>query len=697
MFYSTTILTKKGPLSSIWLAAHTPPRLTKTMISTLDIPSSITQILSPPAPMALRLSSNLMLGVVRIFSRKMKYLVRDSEEAVMRVRMFAEKGRGIDLKGGGKGGGGIDVMTIGVMDGEDVWGEIEGKRGVGGGWGLEDGGGFRAREGDITIREWEGGLGGDWGELEGMEVEREGGWDGEGGLVFTPEVARGISEGRVSSVEVFRGVSSGGSVGGGEVLDFSEGGSLRRESGGVGAGVDAGDGGTPGGLLEVEEVGERPRFSLESEGVGGRRGEEVAVQVLDDLEMRDEVEVGGGTPGRRFSLADEVGDDNQQVQQGDRNQTEQAGLNQIRDEDDENVENEGDRRNVSPRKHARPRARKRKIGEIADIIDEETELPSRVIREGLADTSDIVVGPNTRRKETTGGKRARTRDQQVPTSYDGQQSQQRPEVLLANLVPGFGESEELGEIFRQCYQPKFNILTGENKIDKDTRIDEEENEEDAVIPQRNLEDIEKMRSPRAAEDIPPPMLDDDLQPPEFQGLVTPPSKQMSMGQPDSLPQALSASTPQQAFSTPSQNLDISPPKDLIPSTTDDADVPPDTQQSIVQEGQVTLAVVAATPATVPEGEEADSDSISIRTQKMGEFLRNKCDGGEGEGRGMMNYTEKMKDEENNSRRTAARTFYELLNLANRNYVALKQEKAFGDIEVRAKESLGNLLAKVTIV
>lgn len=40
----------------------------------------------PEVPMALRLSGSLLLGVVRIYSRKVNYLYHDCNEAVTRMR-----------------------------------------------------------------------------------------------------------------------------------------------------------------------------------------------------------------------------------------------------------------------------------------------------------------------------------------------------------------------------------------------------------------------------------------------------------------------------------------------------------------------------------------------------------------------------------------------------------------------------------
>jgi hypothetical protein len=70
MFYSQVILSRKGPLGKIWLAAHFEKRLSKSQIFATDITQSVDNVLNPSAPLALRVSGHLMLGIVRIYSKK---------------------------------------------------------------------------------------------------------------------------------------------------------------------------------------------------------------------------------------------------------------------------------------------------------------------------------------------------------------------------------------------------------------------------------------------------------------------------------------------------------------------------------------------------------------------------------------------------------------------------------------------------
>jgi len=97
MFYSEIILAKKGPLGKVWLAAHWgDKKLGRGQIFSTDISQSVDNIVNPAVPLALRVSGHLLLGVVRIYSRKVKYLQKDCEEAMVKIKMAFrdDNGRG---------------------------------------------------------------------------------------------------------------------------------------------------------------------------------------------------------------------------------------------------------------------------------------------------------------------------------------------------------------------------------------------------------------------------------------------------------------------------------------------------------------------------------------------------------------------------------------------------------------------------
>ncbi|KAK9367765.1 Rec8 like protein-domain-containing protein [Lipomyces kononenkoae] len=97
MFYSESLLSKKGPLARVWLAANLERKLSKAQFLQTSIEKSVGAIVGDDvAPMALRLSGQLLLGVVRIYSRKAKYLLDDCNEALLKLRMTFSKGN-VDL------------------------------------------------------------------------------------------------------------------------------------------------------------------------------------------------------------------------------------------------------------------------------------------------------------------------------------------------------------------------------------------------------------------------------------------------------------------------------------------------------------------------------------------------------------------------------------------------------------------------
>lgn len=89
MFYSHTFLARKGPLGTVWCAAHLQHKLKKSHYTSTDIPSTVDRIMFPEVPIALRMSGHLLLGVVRIYSKKVDYLYQDCNVALIAIKTFA--------------------------------------------------------------------------------------------------------------------------------------------------------------------------------------------------------------------------------------------------------------------------------------------------------------------------------------------------------------------------------------------------------------------------------------------------------------------------------------------------------------------------------------------------------------------------------------------------------------------------------
>eukprot|EP00455_Lapot_gusevi_P022819 TRINITY_DN2376_c0_g1_i5.p1 TRINITY_DN2376_c0_g1~~TRINITY_DN2376_c0_g1_i5.p1 ORF type:complete len:614 (+),score=220.26 TRINITY_DN2376_c0_g1_i5:84-1925(+) len=98
MFFSNVMLVKKGPLAKIWLAAHFhDKKLTKNHIAETNIAESVKNIVSPAVAFALRLSGQLLLGVCRIYLRKVQYLQQDCQDAVSKLKHTFAQRSAVDL------------------------------------------------------------------------------------------------------------------------------------------------------------------------------------------------------------------------------------------------------------------------------------------------------------------------------------------------------------------------------------------------------------------------------------------------------------------------------------------------------------------------------------------------------------------------------------------------------------------------
>jgi len=86
MFYSSMIFVTKGKLAPIWLAANWNKKFTKKEISEISVNDSVSWIISPAQPIALRLSGKLLKGVVRLWQRKTGYLHEDCNAALRRIQ-----------------------------------------------------------------------------------------------------------------------------------------------------------------------------------------------------------------------------------------------------------------------------------------------------------------------------------------------------------------------------------------------------------------------------------------------------------------------------------------------------------------------------------------------------------------------------------------------------------------------------------
>lgn len=88
MAYNDAILGKHGPLARVWLAAHWERKLSKAQWVQTSVPECVAAIVQhgEEEPLALRLSGPLLLGVVRVYARKTKYLQDDCNDTLVRIK-----------------------------------------------------------------------------------------------------------------------------------------------------------------------------------------------------------------------------------------------------------------------------------------------------------------------------------------------------------------------------------------------------------------------------------------------------------------------------------------------------------------------------------------------------------------------------------------------------------------------------------
>lgn len=91
-FHYDFILSKRGSLAKVWLAAHWEKKLSKVQICETNVQSLVYDILHPKIPIALRTSSHLLVGLVRIYSRKAKYLLKDCSETLVNIKVAFRPG-----------------------------------------------------------------------------------------------------------------------------------------------------------------------------------------------------------------------------------------------------------------------------------------------------------------------------------------------------------------------------------------------------------------------------------------------------------------------------------------------------------------------------------------------------------------------------------------------------------------------------
>nr|XP_055024998.1 double-strand-break repair protein rad21-like protein 1 isoform X2 [Misgurnus anguillicaudatus] len=92
MFYAQLFTSKRGTLAKIWLAAHWEKKITKAHVFECNLETTIQEILSQ-VKIGLRTSGHLLVGVVRIYSRKTRYLLADCSDALVKIKVAFRPGQ----------------------------------------------------------------------------------------------------------------------------------------------------------------------------------------------------------------------------------------------------------------------------------------------------------------------------------------------------------------------------------------------------------------------------------------------------------------------------------------------------------------------------------------------------------------------------------------------------------------------------
>ncbi|KAK0895596.1 R8 protein [Friedmanniomyces endolithicus] len=111
MFYSHGVLTsRKYGVATVWLVAtlgakSTHKRVSRKAILDVDVQKACDTIERPEAPMALRLQSNLLYGVTRVYSQQCGYVLTDAEAAKNNMKAIFRviRASGLEAEGGTKG------------------------------------------------------------------------------------------------------------------------------------------------------------------------------------------------------------------------------------------------------------------------------------------------------------------------------------------------------------------------------------------------------------------------------------------------------------------------------------------------------------------------------------------------------------------------------------------------------------------
>lgn len=654
--------------------------------------------------MALRLTSNLLLGVVRIFSRKAKYLLADSSDALSRLKLAYTGISSTDLPNEATnlanitlaGGAFEDLANLDFPDAQEAAlaaGDVPPAPR------------YLADAKDITIDEYAGGVAGgildafgpdpDVNFLPVDELQRDRGFSrlsltsqeeeefDEEPLIFTPSQQRNSSPGTprtFSSIERMRdasarrlGITSPANVLSTPRLSLAEQKSAEETpQQGEQLPHTPHDLYTPSGQPvasdramspEKDRAGAAPRISSEfpehiefdNETDGARLSSPQLMLRTEELVLPP-TSVDSPTGDLQLENAERPAlDSGSRSQEQAQSPQVSAGAAEFPSGDEQQ------------QRDVRSSARKKRSALEVDYLDKETELSVKYFRECLQDTYDIVR-PNKRARLSDASHRplpSRRRRRVGGTEQDSA-------VKAYLLHPGFQSfAPEVNEIFAMGFNfeaqappgspvsPRVEVLQDASPAPSEKVEQQDRSPHKGVDSDDRLSHGDSARIPSmSAEELVPmsPVLDA----PHLDFVVETPRE---------------ADKPAQDEHIPVESVE----EELVDPALEDgsARLSPPKKVSLADVARAKVEVVRQ--STSPEETTATGSQqahFTVRALKMRDFLAERI-----QEDGSVCFTDALQEEPDISRRVASRSFYEILNLCSKRVISVEQGHAYGSIKV----------------
>lgn len=644
MFYSQYVLTKKGPLAKIWLAAHMQSKLTKAMVFATDVRKAVDKIMSPDAPMALRLTSNLLLGVARILSRKAKYLLQESSEALTKMKLTFKLGSSTALDLPAKQNNAAynaitldDAQAAPLLDLDLLPRRPD----------HSHTSSYLAAERDITIDEFAGGLSAGISDAFALEPElaradeEELALAQDEPLLFTPSQRTPLRSSQSSAIASVLSAPMRESLGSVELVrgEDRESPSLPQTPRLTGDTPEALRADMPFEMRDAAtpQLDDEPREDRGEEQDDDPLAPPPLDEPMEDAPREERMSVDAGavtrTPPRSEMARLSTGGEELELAD-DGTPRPAPRLDAPTPQPTQEL----------PTQRVPGRGRKRRA--LARVDDEKTEMTAAEFRACLNDTSDLIRRPRARRRITASDPDAMRSDHHVLA---------RPAVAMpAEMASLYVEWFSADAMMHRVSSP---LSEGEREQrDKSADRSAVVSEPSAVpsASQRSDADSSAIPPPPPLEFLPPQLelLEPDHPVPETPGQPVPRTPS-----PVDTPHTPAAGFPE----TPGGGIPETPGPGF-PQTPG-----PDAPQSMK------LLQVSQTRVEVNAADENESDTLSKRALKMRNLIADSLVDGK------FNLSENLRQESGVTRRVAARSFYELLNLCSRKLISLEQDAPYADV------------------